>query len=140
MKNLEFIGGAKKSDIVITPDWVAKDIVEYFNPSGRILDPCRGPGAFYQYLPNNSQWCEIREGRDFFFFRDHIDWIIGNPPYSIFRDWITHSFTIADNIVYLISIQLVYNPILLLREIFDFGGIVHFRWYDVGLSLSLIHI
>ena len=26
-------------DVVYTPDWVARDMVDYFKPSGRILDP-----------------------------------------------------------------------------------------------------
>jgi hypothetical protein len=26
-------------DVVYTPDWVARDMVEYFKPSGRILEP-----------------------------------------------------------------------------------------------------
>ena len=32
----------KKGDVVFTPDWVAKDIVDYFKPTGIILDPCKG--------------------------------------------------------------------------------------------------
>ena len=33
-------------DVVYTPDWVAKDMVEFFKPSGRILEPCKGDGVF----------------------------------------------------------------------------------------------
>ena len=135
MASSRIIGGALESDIVLTPDWAAKDIMEYFKPHGTILDPSRGNGAFHQFMPNGSPWCEVREGRDFFEWDERVDWIVGNPPYSIFRKWITHSFAIADNIVYLLPIQLVYNPILLLREIFEYGGIPHFRWYDVGLDI-----
>lgn len=135
MANSEIIGGTKASDIVLTPEWVAKDIMEYFNPQGTILDPSRGNGAFHQFMPNGSPWCEIREGIDFFEWDERVDWVVGNPPYSIFRKWITHSFAIADNIVYLLPIQLVYNPILLLREIFEYGWIPHFRWYDVGKGI-----
>lgn len=52
-------------DVVYTPDWVARDMVEYFKPSGRILEPCAGDGAFLEYLPG-AEWCEIEKGRDFF--------------------------------------------------------------------------
>ena len=33
-------------DIVMTPDYLAKDIIQHFHPTGLILDPCRGEGAF----------------------------------------------------------------------------------------------
>ena len=39
-------------DVVYTPDWVAKDMVDYFNPKGKILEPCSGDGVFLKYLPN----------------------------------------------------------------------------------------
>jgi hypothetical protein len=53
-------------DVVYTPDWVARDMVEFFKPSGRILEPCKGDGVFLKYLPPHAEWCEIQEGRDFF--------------------------------------------------------------------------
>ena len=34
-------------DIVMTPEYLAKDIIEHYKPQGLILDPCRGTGAFY---------------------------------------------------------------------------------------------
>jgi len=133
MKIESFGNTARKSDIVLTPELIAKDIIEYFKPSGIILDPCRGINAvFHKYMPIGSPFCEIQEGINFFEYNKYVDWIIGNPPYSIFREWITHSFSISNNIVYLLPIQLVYNPLLLLREIFEYGGIPHIRWYDVG--------
>jgi len=36
----------KKGDVVFTPDWVAKDIFDFFKPTGVILDPCRGEVRF----------------------------------------------------------------------------------------------
>ena len=32
----------KRGDRVYTPEWVARDMLEHFRPSGRILEPCRG--------------------------------------------------------------------------------------------------
>jgi hypothetical protein len=32
MASSDIIGGAKESDIVLTPEWAAKDIMEYFSP------------------------------------------------------------------------------------------------------------
>jgi hypothetical protein len=35
-----------------------------------VLEPCRGDGAFFNALPQNvrKDWCEIRDGKDFFDF------------------------------------------------------------------------
>ena len=38
---------APEKDIVMTPVYLAKNIIEHFEPTGLILDPCRGEGAFY---------------------------------------------------------------------------------------------
>ena len=35
----------------MTPEYLAKEIIEHFNPSGIILDPSRGTGAFYDNFP-----------------------------------------------------------------------------------------
>lgn len=81
-------------DIVSTPDWVARDIVEYFKPSGKVLEPCLGEGAIFRHLPIGSDWCEIQRGRDFFQWEKKVDWIVSNPPYGnkMFSDWLEHSF------------------------------------------------
>ena len=44
---------ASEKDIVMTPVYLAKNIIEHFEPTGLILDPCRGEGAFY----DNYNWC-----------------------------------------------------------------------------------
>lgn len=48
----EFVNPA---DIVYTPRNISSGIVEFLNPSGYCLDPCRGDGAFYDYLPRNKR-------------------------------------------------------------------------------------
>ena len=50
MKNLK--QGSHRNDVVMTPKPLAKMIVEHFNPTGRILEPCKGEGNFLEYLPN----------------------------------------------------------------------------------------
>ena len=72
----------KSNDIVMTPSRFAKEIIDYFNPSGLILEPCRGDGGFYNNFLKPKEWCEITEGKDFFDFNEKVDWIITNPPYS----------------------------------------------------------
>jgi hypothetical protein len=110
------------ADVVYTPDNVARDVVDFFKPTGRILEPCSGDGAFLKYLPG-ADWCEIEKGRDFFAEHRHFDWIVGNPPFSIFTDWLTHSFEIADNVVYVMMFSSLVNSITRLRQIQEYGGV-----------------
>ena len=43
--------------MVMTPVYLAKEIIEHFNPTGRILDPCRGTGAFYDNFNTDNKDC-----------------------------------------------------------------------------------
>jgi hypothetical protein len=125
-----------ESDYVKTPLWCAKDMINYFNPSGIILDPCRGENKVFYNNLKNSEWCEINEGVDFFEYKKQVDWIIGNPPYSIFGYWIKHSYSISKNIVYLLPTFKIFNALSLMRLYRDKGGIKHIRMYDVGKDIE----
>ncbi|MBM3182283.1 MAG: hypothetical protein FJZ86_18345 [Chloroflexi bacterium] len=109
-------------DIVYTPDTIAKFLVDFFRPSGRILEPCKGDGAFLKYLPN-AEWCEIAEGKDFFQWHEKVDWCFGNPPYGLFSEWLDHTFTISENAMYLIPLYKVYYDFGRLKKIHQYGGI-----------------
>jgi len=124
-----------KKDVQYTPSDVAEYVVNYFHPSGSVLDPCKGDGAFLQYMPG-AEWCELREGRDFFEYENRVDWIVSNPPYSIFSKWLDHSFEIADNIVYLIPINKPFNSFSMLQRINEFGGIKHVLAIAPGAKLK----
>ena len=125
-----------KQDVVYTPDWVAADMVEFFKPSGRILEPCKGDGVFLKYLPT-AEWCEIREGRDFFAWTEHVDWVIGNPPFKQFDKWMQHSFDIANNLVYVIPSDKPFNSLPRARMFATNGGIVHMRYYVDGPQMNM---
>ena len=125
-----------EKDVVYTPDWVARDMVEFFQPSGRILEPSKGDGVFLKYLPSSTEWCEINEGRDFFAWHTPIDWVFGNPPYSVFSDWITHSFSIANHVCYLIPLNKPFNSGKMLQEWHEWGRIIHMRYYANGGALG----
>jgi hypothetical protein len=137
------------ADVVYTPDWVAKDMVEWFKPSGRILEPSAGDGVFLRYLPEDTLWCEIEKGRDFFAFNERVDWIVGNPPYSIFTDWMKHSLSITDEIVYAVPLNKPFNSPIVFEAIMKWGCIAHIRYYckareiskkfDFGFSVAAIH-
>jgi hypothetical protein len=112
-----------QADIVFTPADVAQDIVEHFAPSGRCLDPCKGDGAFFKHLPAGSDFCELKDDKDFFNWTEQVDWIVSNPPFSILKDWLAHSFEIAENIVYLIPINKPFNSFAMMKAIYAWGGI-----------------
>lgn len=92
------------NDRIFTPDPLARDIVAHFRPCGRVLEPCYGGGAFARALPG-CDWCEIDLGRDFFDCTAHYDWIVSNPPYSIFTRFLSKAMTVADNVVFLCPIN-----------------------------------
>lgn len=91
----------KGNDVVYTPDKLAAQIVARYKPTGKVLEPCRGGGAFYK-TGVYTDWCEILEGKDFFDYGEKVDWIITNPPWGIINKMLTHSFELADDVVFLL--------------------------------------
>lgn len=88
------------NDCVQTPIYLCKQIVNHFKPVGKILEPCKGDGNFLQVIPQ-ADWYEIKEGKDFLDASGHWDWVVTNPPYSKYRDFMNKSMEVADNIVFL---------------------------------------
>lgn len=125
-----------RSDVVYTPSWVAKDMVEHFQPNGVILDPCKGRGVFLDYLPSDAMWCEISEGRDFFQWTSPVNWVISNPPYSLTRPWLRHSYKVAENIAYLVPYRNITSGYGLLAEMREYGWMKHVRVYGTGGKLG----
>ena len=113
------------NDKIYTPLETAKTIISKFELYGKVLDPFKGDGAFYNNLPDNVEkdWCEIDLDKDFFDYNEKVDWIISNPPYSIFGQVIEHSMEIADNIVYLIPLNKLTSSFTRVKQLYDFGGI-----------------
>jgi hypothetical protein len=114
---------------------VADLIIAGFPISGRILDPCRGNGVFYDRLPG-ADWCELQAGRDFFEANGPYDWIVGNPPYSIYGKWLRHSMEIAENVLYLIPIIKVFADSNRLREVSKWGGVCEILHIGPGRALK----
>jgi len=114
-----------ENDIVFTPERIAKFIIKWASPKGFILDPCAGEKVFYNNFPTNKKdWCEITDGKDFYSWDKKIDWIISNPPYSDFDRFLEHSFSIANNIVYLTPFAKIFKSMGTIEKIFNYGGIV----------------
>ena len=128
--------GEKQGDVVYTPAWCAEDMVTHFAPSGVVLDPCKGKGAFLDLLPEGSPWCEITEGSDFFEWTQPVDWVVGNPPYSMTREWFRHSYAVADHLLYLVPLRNVFSGYGFVREIHEWGGIREIRVYGTGGRLG----
>lgn len=126
----------KQGDRVFTPDWAASDLVNFFSPSGRILEPCCGDGAILAHLPDSAEWCEIDKGRDFFLWRDPVDWVISNPPYSKLRPFLRHAFAIGKNVAFLVPARNVFSGYGTVREARYYGKMKNIRWYGTGGRLG----
>lgn len=116
-------GVATASDSVQTPPHIARMIISRFNPTGFVLEPCRGSGGFYTLLPEPKDWCEMTQGRDFFEYHKRVDWIITNPPYSIYDRFLAHCFDLADNVVLLCPIAKAFKSMCIERLVDSYGGL-----------------
>ena len=99
------------NDLIMTKPETAKFIIDYFKPTGKILEPCRGTGSFYDQFEGDKDWCEISEGKDFLKYNKKVDWIITNPPFSIFDDFLLQSLKVSDNVVFFCPLNLFFHPI-----------------------------
>ena len=137
-----------EKDIVMTPEYLAKEIIEHFNPTGRILDPCRGEGAFYDNYPGDDKdWCELAEDKDFLTYNQKVNWIITNPPWSKMQKFLEHGMQIADNIVYLTTIN-HYTTKRRIRDMREAGFALKEiynvptpknPWPQLGFQLAAVH-
>jgi len=107
-----------EQDRVYTPQKLADEIIRYFKPKGRVIEPSAGPvgkQSFVSAILNYStvkfdllDWRELDEGFDFLSINPadkHYDWSIGNWPYSKFRAFLNKNMEVADNIVTLSPIN-----------------------------------
>lgn len=120
------------ADVVYTQEQVSRQIIDFLMPYGTCLDPCRGDGAFFKYLPNGSEYCEITEGKDFFEYNKRVDWIIGNPPYSNFKEFLSHAFGLADNVSFLVPTNKIFQRQVVMDMIVRYGGIKSMIVYGSG--------
>lgn len=135
------------NDVVMTPKSTAKYIVNHFNPTGLVLEPCRGTGAFYDQFPAEKAWCEISDGKDFFEWDTEVDWIITNPPFSIFDRFLEHAFSVSKNVVFFCPLNKVFKSMKIDRAIQNYGGIkevIHMggggrHGFPFGFPVGCIH-
>lgn len=120
------------SDVVYTPLHVSKQIIDFLKPDGLILDPCKGDGSFYNQLTSGTRYCELNEGIDYFDFSEKVDWVIGNPPYSIFEEFLVKSFEISDNVSFLVPTNKIFQRQKIMNMINKYGGIKSIIIYGSG--------
>lgn len=141
----------KPNDVILTPEPIAKEMIALYDiPEGaKVLDPCSGEGVFYDNYPAHCEkdWCEISKGRDFFAYTDSVDWIISNPPYSIFEEFLTHSLKIADNVCFLVPLAKVVSSLRRINKVLDYGGFVSMHiigasrcGFPFGFPAAAIHM
>jgi len=134
------------NDDVQTPRHLAERIVKHFKPKGRILEPCKGDGNFLRAMPD-AAWCEIKEDKNFFEWDRRVDWIVTNPPWSQIRAFLQQSMRLADNIVFLMTVNHVWTKARI-RDVGEFGfGIKEICLVEMpesfpqsGFQLGAIHI
>lgn len=94
------------NDDIPTPRPLARALVDLLNPTGRILEPCCGDGAFLEALQPGAEWCEIKLGRDFLQWNSGpVDWIITNPPWRQIRAFLGQSFSISQKVAFLMTVN-----------------------------------
>lgn len=115
------------NDVIYTPRPLAKKIVEYYNPKGRLLEPCSGDGSFLDYM-GEADWYEITKGRDFLKYEVKnnnffiYDWAITNPPFSKIRKFLQHLYKLkVKNIVFLCPINHILGLKARIKDMEDNG-------------------
>lgn len=131
-----FEANVLEGDVVYTPEYVSKGIIDFLKPAGKCLDPCKGDGAFLKYLPEGSDYCELQEGTDFLHCENNYEWIIGNPPYSIFEDFLRHAFSISNNVSYLVPTNKVFQRQIIMDMINEYGGLKSIIIYGSGTLIG----
>lgn len=86
-------------------------MTDHLAPYGRILEPCAGDSSFVlelaRYAINGRvDVCEINDGgMGFSWWTEHVDWVVTNPPWSQFREFLSHAMEISDNVAMLVTVN-----------------------------------
>lgn len=113
------------NDKVYTPQEIAKQLIGLLpiKDTDRVLEPCMGEGSFYHNLPGIKDWCEIDRGRDFFEYNAKVNWIVTNPPYSIFDQFVKHCFELSDNVCLLVPLSKIVSSLGRIKQYKEYGWI-----------------
>lgn len=142
------------NDRVYTPPELAARIVNHFQPSGVLMEPCTGKHAFtnamFPYSQEPVRCCEIDAGTNFLTspHLEHYDWIITNPPWSQLRAFLNKSMEVADNVVFLCLVNAFFMKARqqdMKKHGFGMKEILFVPtppkpWPQTGFSLGAVHI
>lgn len=124
---------ATEADSIYTNEKTAKWIIDYFNPNGTILDASAGANAFFDNYKNKVKYrCEIADGSDFLEWTKSVDWIITNPPYSIYDQFLKKAFDVAENVVFLVPISKAFKSDNTQKMILEYGGLKEILYMGSG--------
>ena len=90
-------------DIFITPKPLALTHINLISTdyNNKIwYDPFRNSGNYYNQFPTDKkEWSEILDGKDFFDFKENIDVICSNPPYSMIDKILEKSVSLNPDVI-----------------------------------------
>ena len=97
------------NDRVYTPKSLAERCVNWckLRDTDNVLEPASGEGVFVEVLheyTHQIETCEIDQGRDFMDYSGKVDWVITNPPWSKYRQFVIKAMEVSDNIGFLIPL------------------------------------
>ena len=89
-------------DVFYTPELVAKTHISSIPAfaTDKWFDPFKGKGIYYNNFPTtNKDWTEISENKDFFDYKEPVDIICSNPPYSLIDKVLKKSVELKPRII-----------------------------------------
>jgi hypothetical protein len=96
------------NDNIYTPKETVETVIKELPLSGEILDPSAGGGVFGKVIHSIYGFTvielDIKWNDDFFDEDRKFDWIVTNPPWSKFKQFLEHSTKLAYNIAFLVTI------------------------------------
>ena len=122
-------------DVVMTQPLVAQAIVDHFKPTGKILEPCEGDGAFSRAMPG-CLVCEIRRGSDVYDWDEQVDWIVTNPPFSEYALFLYQAMDYAENIVFLSAANKLWNSDAMIKAVYKWGGVKEMLLLGTGSKMG----
>lgn len=153
------------NDCVMTPDDLALAIVRHYQPTGSIVEPCSGEGAFLRAFDaynaehadegeprlNRIASFEITQGRDFLTLAANNlrwRWLMTNPPWSLLMDFLRKGMSRVENIVILDKMN-AFGFKARIRFLKEQGWCIREYalfdqppppWPSMGLQLAAIHL
>ncbi len=115
-----------KTDVYPTLPEQISCLINNFSFEGlNIIDAGSGDGRIGNTIKESCNascvdFAEISDGVDFLAVNKRYDMVVSNPPFSIKREFISHSMDIAENVIMLLPLQ-VLNYISFCNDFLDNG-------------------